>query len=367
MPQGGRCNIYPVEQIQRLIQERDAAAQPQIPEGFVDKDGACRMFGVSRFVWRTWIRQGKVRIGQIIASPNGGRRKLYAIQDLERLKEQLFGEDKLYKRADGHFHVPAGYLRREVAWAMFGVSKPTWERWEREGKITIGQRVPGGPKLYEFEAVKRRLTECGSLTPPYPDPIRPGCYRVPLTGHGIVRKEAIIDADVLPLLEGGTCHWSQTGSFGNVSFYATNGENHVPLRRLILGITDRKAQIGHANDDPLDCRRENLVVRTVTQRQQHKRKTTRIAGRPPSSRFKGVYWELQTKMWRASISTNGRNRKLGRFRDEVAAAVAYDEAAQQWFGEHARLNFPSGVDAWFEQQVAQRESERQACAERTAA
>jgi hypothetical protein len=46
------------------------------------------------------------------------------------------------------------------------------------------------------------------------------------------------------------------------------------------------------------------------------------------------------------IRYQDKGRHLGQFTDELAAAVAYDEAAQQWYGEHARLNFPEGVDAW---------------------
>ena len=45
---------------------------------------------------------------------------------------------------------------------------------------------------------------------------------------------------------------------------------------------------------------------------------------------------------------DGKNRSLGRFRDELAAAEAYDEAARELFGEYARLNFPDGVDAALE-------------------
>ena len=73
-----------------------------------------------------------------------------------------------------------------------------------------------------------------------------------------------------------------------------------------------------------------------------------VKGRPTTSRFKGVFWETQTKSWRASIRVDGKTRWLGRFRDEVAAAVAYDEAARLWFGDDAWLNFPNGVDAWLE-------------------
>jgi DNA-binding transcriptional MerR regulator len=363
---GGRCNIYPVEAIERIMAAREAAARPAIPEGFVEKDGACRMFGVTRFAWKRWVTEGKLHSVKTIDSPLGGNRKLYAIEDLERLREALFGEDKLYKAADGSYHVPAGLVRRDHAWGMFGVSKPTWERWERQGRITCGERVPGGPKLYKLDDIKRMLMEFGRFAPPYPDPTRPNVYRVPLSGRDIRRREAIVDAEALSLIEGGTCSFSQTGKFRYVAFRSPN--NHaVPLRRVILGITDGKAHIGHVNDDPLDCRRENLVVRTVTERMRHNRKRVMIAGRVASSRFKGVHWEKRTKSWRARIQVDGKTRNLGRFGDQIAAAVAYDEAAQQWFGQHAWLNFPDGVDAWVEQERAQWERDDAETAKREAA
>jgi hypothetical protein len=101
----------------------------------------------------------------------------------------------------------------------------------------------------------------------------------------------------------------------------------------------------------LDCRRENLVVRTVKQRVRNNRKRKSNRGKACTSRFKGVYWDAWAKKWRAGIKVNGKDRRLGRFGDEIAAAVAYDEAAKLWFGEHAWLNFPDGVDAWIEREM----------------
>jgi hypothetical protein len=172
---------------------------------------------------------------------------------------------------------------------------------------------------------------------------------VPLGGRDIKRREAIIDAECLPLIEGGSCSWSSHKDSGFVAF--TRGEIHgVPLRRIIMGMTESDLNVRHVNDDPLDCRRENLVAWTVKQRTRNTRKMKAIKGVPPTSQFKGVYWESFTKKWRAKIEVDGKTKMLGRFGDQMAAAVAYDEAATQYFGEHARLNFPDGVDAWLEKE-----------------
>jgi hypothetical protein len=159
----------------------------------------------------------------------------------------------------------------------------------------------------------------------------------------VPRREAIIDAESLPLIEGASCSWSSNGERGFVAL--TRGEiNGEPLRGFIMGINDAGLNVRHVNGDPLDCRRANLVARTVKQRCRNMRKMKSIKGRPPTSRFKGVYWENQTQRWRACIGVDGKKRPLGRFGDEIAAAQAYDEAARELFGEHARLNFPEGVD-----------------------
>lgn len=231
-------------------------------------------------------------------------------------------------------------MSRCEAHQLFGVSTQVWKRWERKGLVGGGVRI-AGRKFYRVEDINRMLEEYGRMAPPYPDPDRPGCYRVPLTGSKIRRREAIIDAESLPLIEGGRCSLGVAfDGIAYVALYRPDFPIGTPLRRVIMGVKSAKQCVSHANGDPLDCQRENLIVRTQRQMAQSNRKMRGIKGEPCSSRYKGVTWERQTERWRAQIRANGRHYSLGRFDDEIDAAEAYDEAARKFFGEHAWLNFP---------------------------
>lgn len=102
------------------------------------------------------------------------------------------------------------------------------------------------------------------------------------------------------------------------------------LHQLLTGwaLTD------HINGNGLDNRRCNLRAATTAQNLSNMRKHR------GSSRFKGVSWFKRTQQWRAYIELSGRQIFLGHFHDEGEAALAYDVAAREHFGEFAALNFP---------------------------
>ena len=56
------------------------------------------------------------------------------------------------------------------------------------------------------------------------------------------------------------------------------------------------------------------------------------------SNFKGVSFDKARKLWRANIHANGKQISLGRFKTEMAAALAYNKAATKYYGEYAWLN-----------------------------
>lgn len=59
-----------------------------------------------------------------------------------------------------------------------------------------------------------------------------------------------------------------------------------------------------------------------------------------TSGYKGVHWLKDRNKWRAVIQSKDRMEYLGVFSDPVDAAIAYDNAARELYGEFARLNFP---------------------------
>ena len=44
--------------------------------------------------------------------------------------------------------------------------------------------------------------------------------------------------------------------------------------------------------------------------------------------------------WLAYVKVNGKQKHLGSYSSEADAALAYDEAAKEAFGDLAQLNFP---------------------------
>lgn len=141
------------------------------------------------------------------------------------------------------------------------------------------------------------------------------------------------------------------GQAPNLRVYAVSAvvrddgtRNEIRLHRVLWqhanGAIPRGAEIDHREPGQfggLDNRRSNLRLTTKALNQANSRK-----GRNNTSGFKGVWWQKQARLWRADLIVNGRKRHLGYFQNKEDAARAYDRAAVEAFGEHARVNFPNG-------------------------
>lgn len=113
---------------------------------------------------------------------------------------------------------------------------------------------------------------------------------------------------------------------------STKPPKQIKLHRYLLD-APVGMHVDHINGDPLDNRRENLCLATPSQNQQNSRKKA-----DATSVFKGVSWHKKARKWRATINVKGKQVHLGFYADQEAAALAYDTAASQIFGEYACLN-----------------------------
>ncbi len=122
------------------------------------------------------------------------------------------------------------------------------------------------------------------------------------------------------------------------SSHAPHGHRKtIRMHREVLNLLPHQS-VDHINRNGLDNRRENLRAATDSQNRMNT-----IKGPGCSSIYKGVFWRPDLGVWRARISVNKRTIYLGHFDSEVEAALAYDAAASEHYGEFALLNFPKKV------------------------
>ncbi len=133
--------------------------------------------------------------------------------------------------------------------------------------------------------------------------------------------------------------WSIIGN--GRKFYAIRNIVVRPRKTKILNlhraIMDAPAglMVDHKNGDSLDNRRANLRLATRAQNVQNSQKRSTKT----TSRFIGINLEKKSGRWAVKIVYEGKRLWLGRFKDELEAAKAYDAAAKKYHGEFARLNF----------------------------
>lgn len=92
-----------------------------------------------------------------------------------------------------------------------------------------------------------------------------------------------------------------------------------------------EGDIDHINGVKTDNRIENLRVGTRASGNHNKG-----VNRLNSSGFRGVSWDSDRRKWAAQIKIDGKNKRLGRFKDVEDASRAYEAAAKIVHGEFYR-------------------------------
>lgn len=135
---------------------------------------------------------------------------------------------------------------------------------------------------------------------------------------------AILDETDVERIGGYSWSTQATGYAG-----AKIGGRLVLLHRYILD-APVGALVDHINGNRLDNRRANL---RFVNRQQH----ARNSGRRANCTYKGIARSGKQR-WSAAITLDGRTTHLGTFGSPEEAALAYDAAAIECFGEYACIN-----------------------------
>lgn len=116
-------------------------------------------------------------------------------------------------------------------------------------------------------------------------------------------------------------------------FWSGGRRRTVLLHRWLLD-APAGALVDHINGDGLDNRRANLRLCNHSQNAANALWVTR-----GKSGYRGVFYDASKRRWQAEIKVRGVVHRLGRYRDPVLAALAYDAAAAEHFGEFATLTF----------------------------
>ena len=154
--------------------------------------------------------------------------------------------------------------------------------------------------------------------------------------HVGLRHVALIDDEIYDIVS--DRKWSLIDDMTSSTCYAVRRNKRyesrtVSMHRFIMGESNPKIYIDHANGNGLDNQVCNLRRCTPQQNRWNSRKASGY-----SSAYKGVCWNKKQKSWFATISRDGQTYLNENFNTEIEAAIAYNGAAKLVHGQFARLN-----------------------------
>jgi hypothetical protein len=138
--------------------------------------------------------------------------------------------------------------------------------------------------------------------------------------------KVLVDADDLPLVN--KYRWGLNGG------YAVARGGRLAMHRLILGLGKGDPREGdHVRHNTADNRRSELRIANSQQNKMNRRGNV-----VSTSMYKGVCFDASRGKYKAAIKDGNKPAMIGRFDSEVDAALAYNAAAANAFGEFAYLN-----------------------------
>lgn len=150
--------------------------------------------------------------------------------------------------------------------------------------------------------------------------------------NGTVVKVDDADYDMLNMYS-----WSMAKS--KKLYYAVrtiryqDGKRKIVLMHRLIMDTPHGMDCDHKDGDGLNNQRDNLRNCTRSQNSQNK-----VVSCKTRSGYKGISLDHKRNKWLARIKVGERTLFLGYHDDPIQAALAYNEAALEHFGEYAKIN-----------------------------
>ena len=170
-----------------------------------------------------------------------------------------------------------------------------------------------------------------------PLPIEGATIEIPLTQGKTTIVDAI-DSDLAEFYwQAAFCpEYSGNGKYRARRIVGGKKRSNEFLHRVILSrMLGRKLLshelVDHIDTDPLNNQRSNLRLATPSLNNANQNRR-----RDNTSGFKGVVFSKWHQKWLARIQVNGKSFHLGCFETREEAAIAYQKAADSFFGEFAR-------------------------------
>ena len=132
--------------------------------------------------------------------------------------------------------------------------------------------------------------------------------------------------------------WSYINGYAKRQMKRADGRRRLlGLQRFIVGLDgDDPRVVDHINGDTLDNRKENLRICTKRENTRNQRPKDRLG--KSTSIYKGVSWKNDMYKWRVRLAIDRKEVIVGYYVCEKEAALAYNKAALEYFGEYAWLN-----------------------------
>jgi len=154
--------------------------------------------------------------------------------------------------------------------------------------------------------------------------------QIPLGGNKGAGMFALVDDDMHELLS--KYPWNSHRGYAMSGNKAAKELGSRSMHRVVNKTRDG-VLTDHIDGDTLNNQRSNLRDVTPTQNMMNSSKQFNKNGK-----YKGAYWDNVSHLWIGKIIVNGKIVSLGTYHTQRDAAIAYNNAATNYFGEYAKLN-----------------------------